>query len=329
MTPTPLVLVTGASGLLGSAVCRTLRAYGVRYFAHLGSGRSVSARPIPSDVREYATLKTVGDLCAPEHVRTLFRADLWPHSETGPITSVVHCAAKISGIAEQKADPSFAVTDNLCMTARLLEATAKAKPQPKFVFISSSTVYPALDTSVTEDEIGQPDACYEGVGNMKIHCEQLCRFYRNNFGLRYTVLRPTAIYGPGDTSTHVIPDLIRAAYLDTGFSSTFLLRGGNDTRDFVYVDDAAEACVLAAKGPDRPGCAGPFNIGSGVATTLRELASTIKPDWEIHDGGRGSAIPYRQVSIERAAAVLGWAPKTSLEEGLRRTAEWMKGHGRS
>ena len=330
-----MILVTGASGLLGAAVCRQLYKQGVPYFAHLGSGSGSPTKRVPADVREHATLKAAGDLCNREHVEGLFKLSLPIHVELPHITGVIHCAARISGIAGQKADPSYAVTDNLCMTARLLEAAAKAGLKDtdghwgRFVFVSSSTVYPSRGRPMHEDDDLGPDACYEGVGNMKIYCEQLPRFYRNKFGLCYSAVRPTAVYGVGDWSNHVIPDLLRRAL--AGETPLKVWGGISTIRDFVYVDDVAEACVRAAKGPDREGAAGPFNVGSGQKTTILDLARAV-----LHACDRSGdavlsvdgpeAIPYRQVSIARAATGLGWSPQVTLEEGLRRTAEWMK-HG--
>ena len=286
--------MTGATGLIGSAVCRLL------------AERKYEVWPVRH---------SVVDLRAPIDVNGVY----WNETD-----AVIHCGARISGVAGQLADPAAAVTDNLVMTARILEAVAKAKPQPKkFVFLSSSTVYPAYGYAMKEDCIAGPDLHYEGVGGMKVYCEQLCAFYRNKYGLQSTILRPTAVYGPGDRSDHVIPDLIRRA-LATPANEALQVNGSAETvRDFVYVDDVAEACIAAITGP-----AGPFNIGSGEKTTLGDLATCIA---EIaghaqvrYAPEKAAAISYRQVDISWAKKQLGWTPKTSLQDGIKRTVDWMK-----
>ena len=311
-------LVTGASGLIGQAVVRTLLRRGVA--VHATARKAVVPNLAHAEYDPALLLQTSGDLDTDHE----FAYSLLRQAET---SAVIHCAARISGVAGQLTDPAFAVTSNLCMTARLLEAAAKAEPQPKrFVFLSSSTVYEPVNYPVHEDgHKVNGRGHYAGVGDMKLYLESLCSFYSDKFDLRTTILRPTAIYGPGDRSAHVIPDLIRQAWIAP--SRSVLLRGANDVRDFVYVDDVAEACVLAATRTAY--VTGPYNIGSGVKTTLRELALTIRPDWEIVDGGPGASIPYRQVEIGRAKQMLDWAPKTALKDGIEKTVAWMRERARS
>lgn len=324
-----MILVTGASGLLGSAVCRVLRSKGIPYFAHLGSGRGKTT--VPRDVREYATLRAAGDLCDREHVETLFRYDLWPAREHEPLRGVIHCAARISGVEGQKADPSFAVTDNLVMSARVMEAAAKSKLVDtdgywgRFIFVSSSTVYPAERRAMDEYDELKPADLYEGVAGAKLYLERLLRFYRNKFGMRFAVLRPTAIIGEMDQSNHVMPDLIQRA-LKSGVPE-ITVDGANDVRDFVDAADVAEACVLAARGLGREGVVGPFNVGSGKATSIEAAAKlvlrTVYPDKEplVRAGGPGHAIPYRQVSLSRIKTAFGWEPRVPLEDSVRRMVE--------
>ena len=254
------ILCTGATGLLGSAVACLAEEHGHEVVrAHSNGITGVTSH---------------GDLCvdADNIVRCAKNPDV-----------VIHCAAKVAGVKTAAADPAAFVTDNLVGGARLSEACAKAKPQPLLVFVSSSTVYPirvgpTWDTRVTppidisdiatESWPLAPHPIYQGVGGVKVYLEQLLDFYEAKYGLKSCVVRPTAMYGPGDRSDHVIPDLIRRAL---GGEMPLKVWGDLTTiRDFVYVDDVARGVLKATL---QPGCI--VNLGSGTKTTILELADTV------------------------------------------------------
>lgn len=299
-------LITGARGLLGSAFERKL------------SGDCVGVKHLDL---------TWADNC--EKVLSANRPAV-----------VIHCAAKIGGIAEQQADPSMPVTLNLVLTAKLFEACAKADPQPKVLFVSSSTVYPACDWPVDESVLPDPAPCYQGVGGVKAYLESLARFYFDKFNLDVRIIRPTAIYGPGDRSSHVIPDLLRRAMVK---EDPLVVWGDPGTvRDFVYVDDVVEAGLAALeRGQPRR----PYNVGSGAPITIAGLANAVIVavrglDWVVgreessapllaFDATKPQAVSVRQVNVNRSKVELGWMAKTSLSEGLRQTVAWMRHQGRT
>lgn len=312
------IVVLGAEGFLGSAFARELAGH--------------------PEVDGLYWTRAHGDLTRRENMAAaLFQQDY-----------AILCAAKIGGIAEQRADPSMPVTENLVLGARFLEACAKAKVK-RALLVSSSTVYPAWDEPMEEEftrhggipgrdnvyEDLAPASVYEGVGGVKLYLESLAEFYHHAFGLHTCVIRPTAVYGPGDRSTHVIPDLIRRSQTERPLR----IWGKPDTiRDFVYVDDVVRAGIMAlASAPPID----PVNVGSGQATTIGELAREVLlavhgPDWFaaeedksstgpiVFDETKPQAIPVRRVDISKAERVLGWKPEVGLVEGLRRTVEWMR-----
>ena len=310
------VLVTGSTGLIGSAVVRRLKGDGHEVIAASSVGIEGSTAH--------------GDLRVPGIAARLL--------EISQPQVVVHCAARIGGIALQKADPSAAVLSNLVMSAHVIDACAKAKPQPRLVFLSSSTVYPMVGpatfrdgNTATEDWPLKPEPLYQGVGGVKAYLEQLLSFYGTAFDLRFCSVRPTAVIGESDKSDHVVPDLIRRAL--TGALPLTVWGASSTVRDFVYVDDVARGILAVIEQGKFE--VGPFNLGSGTSTTIGKIADAImltvhgphrlveledrsSAPLIVFDETKPQAIPIRQVSIEKAKTLLGWTPQVSPTEAISR-----------
>ena len=318
------VLVTGATGLVGSAVMRRLATAGVEAVAASSSG--IEGRTDKGDLRVPGFAARLLDIAKPD--------------------AVVHCAAKVGGVAANKADPAAFVTDNLVMSARLFEAVAKAKSpsgsSPLLVFVSSSTVYPmkvGLDDVATESWPLCAEPSYRGVGGVKVYLEQLLSFYGTEFGLRFCSVRPTAVIGESDKSDHVVPDLIRRAL--TGALPLTVWGSSSTVRDFVYADDVARGILAVIE--QRKFEVGPFNLGSGTSTTIGNIADAImltvhgphrlveledrsSAPLIVFDETKPQAIPIRQVSIEKAKTLLGWTPRVSPTEAISRIVKkWRLG----
>ena len=295
------VLVTGGRGFLGSHVVDRLRGPGDEVF--------VASR------REY-------DLTRWDDAARLF-ADASPDV-------VIHLAAEVGGIGANRANPGRYWYANLIMGAHVLEL-ARERGVAKTVIAGTVCAYPKLTpTPFSEDDLwnGYPEETNAPYGVAKKSVLVGAQSYRAQYGLDAVFLLPANLYGPRDNfdleTSHVIPALIRKM-LD-GTSEVVLWGDGTPTREFLYVDDAAEAFVLAA---DSYSGGEPLNIGTGVEISIRELAETIADltgfDGEIvWDTSMPNGQPRRRLDTTRAEQVLGFRARTSLRDGLAKTIEWYR-----
>ncbi|UBF26001.1 NAD-dependent epimerase/dehydratase family protein [Kovacikia minuta CCNUW1] len=308
------VVVTGASGLLGYHLVTALLEAGalVRAVIH--------RRSLPSYLSSHANLEIVS-------------ADLTQEADCDRVMAgmdlVCLCASVTVGAAQAVKNPMLAVTSNLVMAARSLQAACLAKAK-RVLLVSSTTVYPAYSRPVQEEEgfLEQPHPAYQGVGNMKRYVETLAKFYHDQYGLNVAIVRPVPFFGRYDNfdfeTCHVIPALIRKAVEK---QNPFEVWGtGKDVRDFLHVTDVARGCLLAL---ERYAECDAVNLGSGQAVSIAQLAETITrlanhPVALQFAADKPSTIPLRLVDTRKAEAKLGFRATLSLEAGLADTIQWFR-----
>jgi len=298
------ILVTGGAGFLGSAVVRLLRERGCENIS------------IPRS-REY-------DLVRGSDVERLIRevrADV-----------IIHLAARVGGIGANRAHPAAFFYDNAMMGIQLMEQ-ARLFGAKKFVSIGTVCAYPKYTpVPFREEDLwnGYPEETNAPYGLAKRMLLVQGQAYREEYGFNSIYLLPVNIYGPGDNfdpkSSHVIPALIKrfVEAKEQGDDRVVNWGDGSPTRDFLFVDDAAEALVLATERYEGPE---PVNLGTGQEISMRELAETIADLVGYHgemlwDTTKPNGQPRRKLDTSRARELFGFEAATPLSEGLRRTVSW-------
>jgi GDP-L-fucose synthase len=298
------VLVTGGSGFLGSFVVAQLQA------------RGAGAVVVPRS-RDY-------DLVDLEAARRLYR-DARPDL-------VIHLAAVVGGIGANQKRPAEFFYQNLLMGVQVLDQ-AHVHRVEKFVGVGTVCSYPK-HTPIPFSEAhlwdGYPEETNAPYGLAKKMLIVQSQAYRAQYGFNAINLLPTNLYGPGDNfdteTSHVIPALVRRCLeaRHAGRPRITCWGTGTPTREFLYVEDAAEAIVLAA---ERYDTSEPMNLGSGEEISMRELAELIRKatgyageiEW---DPTRPDGQPRRCLDTTRARRELGFAARTPLKIGLERTVQW-------
>lgn len=298
------ILVTGASGFVGTYVVSLLRERGV------GELQLVLPKHSETDLRRWEDCQ-----------RAVSGVDM-----------VMHLAANVGGIGKNRAQPGTLFYDNLVMGAQLMEAARQAKVS-KFVAIGTVCAYPKFTpVPFREDELwnGYPEETNAPYGLAKKMLLVQAQAYRQEYGFNAIYLLPVNLYGPNDNfdleTSHVIPALIRKmAEARASNTPTVEIWGtGKASREFLYVKDAAEGIILAAEKYDG---ADPVNLGSGREITIKDLAGLIAQ----YTGYRGELVwnssqpdgqPRRCLDVSRAKKYFGFTARTNFEEGLRETVEW-------
>ena len=298
------ILVTGGNGFLGRYVTARLRA----------SGASDIAVP----------RRTEYDLVDGDAVRSLLR-------DTRP-SVVFHLAARVGGIGANREHAAEFFYDNLMMGVQLVHESWRIGVD-KLVVVGTVCAYPKFTpTPFREEELwnGYPEETNAPYGLAKKMLLVQAQAYRAQYGFRSAYLLPVNLYGPGDNfdpaSSHVIPALIRKFIeaKDEGRPEVVVWGDGSPTREFLYVEDAAEAIVLAGERYDG---ADPVNVGSGYEISIRDLAETIARlvRYEgsiVWDTSKPNGQPRRRLDVRRAERLLGFRASTPFEDGLRRMVEW-------
>ncbi|MBI2795325.1 MAG: GDP-L-fucose synthase [Gemmatimonadetes bacterium] len=247
-------------------------------------------------------------------------------------TMIVHLAARVGGIGANRENPGRFFYENAMMGVQLIES-ARLLGVAKFVCLGTVCAYPKFTpTPFREDDLwnGYPEETNAPYGlAKKMHLVQL-QGYRAQYGFNGIYLLPANLHGPGDNfdpaHSHVIPALVRkfVEARDAGQQPVEIWGTGAASREFLYVEDCAEAIVLAAERYDG---GDPVNVGTGDEITIKDLAAAIARLVGHTGGTRFNAAypdgqPRRRLDTARAAALFGFRAHTSLEDGLVRTIEW-------
>lgn len=303
------VTVTGGAGFLGQAVLERLAARGVTEVA-------VPRRNEYDLVHEANVIRMYDDL----------RPDV-----------VLHLAGEVGGIGANRANPGRYFYANMAMALNLIEQ-ARARGIRKFVQVGTICAYPKFTpVPFREDDLwnGYPEETNAPYGVAKKAALVMLDGYRRQYGLSSSYLLPVNLYGPRDNfdpeSSHVIPALIRkceTARLE-GRDHIECWGTGSASREFLYVDDAAEGIVRAAEVMEEPE---PINLGTNREIAIRDLVGLIAKlvgfEGEIRwDSSKPDGQPRRCLDVARAHEQLGWAAAVPFEEGLRRTIDWWRAQG--
>lgn len=302
------VVVTGGAGFLGSFVVEQLRAKGCRQIV------------VPRS-RDY-------DLVQMEAVQQLYQ-------DANPDV-VIHLAARVGGIGANQANPGRFFYDNLMMGTQLIEV-GRQRGLKKLVAIGTICAYPKFaPIPFKEDEIwaGYPEETNAPYGLAKKMLLVQAQAYRQQYGFNAIVLFPVNLYGPRDNfdldTSHVIPALIRKCVTarDEGHASITLWGDGTPTREFLYVEDAAEGILMAAEQYDGEQ---PINLGTGEEIAIRELATLIAAEvgctgrmqW---DPTKPNGQPRRCLDVSRAKQLFGFHARHTLRDGVQHTVQWFLAH---
>ena len=313
------VIVTGGAGFLGRVVCEKLRARGVKHL--------------------FVPRRADFDLTREADCRALYERAFNGDS----VDVVIHLAAEVGGIGANRANPGRYFYANMAMALHLIElfrsmglADRRADREGgKFVQVGTICAYPKFTPVPFKEEDlwnGYPEETNAPYGVAKKAAWQMLDAYHRQYGLRCAYVLPVNLYGSGDNfdleTSHVIPALIRKCVeaQERGDEKIVCWGTGSASREFLYVDDAAEGIIRAAEMKDDPE---PINIGAGFEITIRDLVELIvkltgftgRIEW---DATKPDGQPRRCLDTSRAADRLHWRAEIPFEEGLKRTIDWYR-----
>lgn len=308
------VIVTGGAGFLGSFVTAKLK------------DRGATDIIIPR-IENY-------NLVDPNDIRRMYAENLQGVDPKNVV--IIHLAANVGGIGANREHPAEFFYDNLMMGVELMHQAWK-NGVGKFVAIGTVCAYPKFTpVPFKEDDlwIGYPEETNAPYGLAKKMMLVQAQSYRQQYGFNAIFLLPVNLYGPRDNfnlaTSHVIPALIRKAIAakENGDAELPAWGDGSPTREFLYVEDAADGIVTAA---EKYNGDLPVNLGSGYEISIKDLTELIaritgfegKIVWQ---SDKPNGQPRRGLDVSRAKELFGWGAQVPFEEGMRRTVEWFKGN---
>jgi GDP-L-fucose synthase len=300
------IVVTGGAGFVGHHVVAALQRHGARRIV------------VPRRARY--------DLTRESDVQRLY-ADARPDV-------VIHLAAVVGGIGANQKQPGRFFYDNLVMGAMLMEHARRTGVR-KFTAVGTICAYPKhAPVPFREEHLwdGYPEETNAPYGLAKKMLLVQAQAYRAQYGFNAIYLLPVNLYGPGDNfdleTSHVIPGIVRKCLeaIERGASEIVCWGDGSATREFLYVEDCAEAIVLATERYDG---AEPVNVGAGFEVSIRELVQLIAEitgftghvRW---DTTKPNGQPRRSLDTSRAERAFGFRSRTEFRDGLRRTIDWYR-----
>jgi len=299
------VLVTGGSGFLGSHIVENL----INKRVVLRSQISIPSSK-DYDLRVWSNCQEV----------------------VKNVDIVIHLAARVGGIGFNQKYPGTLFYDNILMGVQIIEA-ARIQGVQKFVEVGTVCAYPKFTPiPFKEDDLwnGYPEETNAPYGIAKKALLVMAQAYRQQYGMNIIYLLPVNLYGPGDNfdleSSHVIPAFIRkfTEAIRKGQKEVNVWGTGNASREFLYVEDAAEGIISATEKYDKPP---PVNLGAGTEITIKELVTLVSKitgfqGQIIWDASKPDGQPRRCLDVSRAKKEFGFEAKTDLAVGLQRTIEW-------
>ena len=308
------IYVAGNTGLVGSAIVRML---------HMKGYTNIISSP-----------SSHWDLRRQEDVERFFRINEPEY--------VYLAAAKVGGIGANKDYPAHFIYDNLMIQSNIIDAARKFGVR-KLLFLGSSCIYPKMCEQPIKEEYlmtGQLEPTNDAYAIAKIAGIKMCQAYRKQYGFNAISLMPTNLYGPNDNfdleSSHVLPAMIAKYHymkengytIDMGgpwYGTVKLWGDGSPRREFLHVDDLAEACFTCMRYYDS---SEPINVGTGEDITIKELSKIIsevvqfpgETEWDI---SKPNGTPRKVLNIDKISS-LGWKPQIELRQGIENTYEWYR-----